>query len=401
MRPANRFRIAVVAACPFPWRRGTPIRIRRLAQVLAQRGHQVHVVTYHLGESTEGDPFRVHRIRNVGWYRKHAPGPSYAKFLVLDPLLQRTLRRVLRQQTIDIVHAHHYEGILAARWARPACPVVYDAHTTLESELPFYRLGLPAGFKRIIGRRLDQLLPAKAAHVIAVSERIRDRLIDLGAVDPDRIDVIPSGLEPALLAAAGSPNPAAGKGTVGFAGNLGPYQGIEYLLRAFSEVLRERADTRLLIITTSSFAPYEARARELGIRGSISLRVDDFSELPRNLSEADVLVNPRPEAAGLPQKLLNYMASGRPIVSFDGSACHLRDGKTALVVKSADVPSMAAAILRLLDDRNLAGQLARAARKQAADEFTWDARAAQVEAVYERLLSRAGLLPQPAGSSGR
>jgi glycosyltransferase involved in cell wall biosynthesis len=324
----------------------------------------------------------------VGWYQRCEPGPSYAKFFVLDPLLVRTLRRLMRRYEIDIVHAHHYEGLLVARWARPNCPVVYDAHTTLESELPFYRLGLPTGLKRSVGRRLDRTLPAKAAHVIAVSETIRARLLELGAVDPDRVDVIPSGVESRLFQVESENERRVGDArVVAFAGNLGPHQGIEYLLKAFREVVRYRGDVQLLVVTGSPFAPYEGIARKLDIRDSIVLRDDVFAELPSYLAGADVLINPRTEATGLPQKLLNYMAAGRPIVSFDGSASHLQDGKTALIVKSGDVRSMGAAILRLLDDQELSARLGLAAKEQAREEFDWDKRAAQVEAIYDRVLS--------------
>lgn len=396
MKSSSRLRVAVVAACPFPYPRGTPIRIRRLAQGLGERGHEVHVVTYHLGGSAEADPFRVHRIRDVGWYQRCEPGPSYAKFFILDPLLLWTLRRLMRRYEIDIVHAHHYEGLLVAHWARPTCPVVYDAHTTLESELPFYPLGLPTGLKRVVGRRLDRILPAKAAHVIAVSEAIRARLIELGAVKPDRVDVIPSGVESHLLQVESEKERRVGDArVVAFTGNLGPYQGLEYLLKAFREVVRHRDDVQLLIVTGSPFTPYEGLARELDIRDSIVLRGDCFAELPSNLAEADVLVNPRTEATGLPQKLLNYMAAGKPIVSFHGSASHLQDGKTALIVKSGDFRSMGAAILRLLDDRELAARLGLAAKEQAHEEFNLDKMAAQVEAVYERVLSGG---PEPSGS---
>jgi glycosyltransferase involved in cell wall biosynthesis len=120
-----------------------------------------------------------------------------------------------------------------------------------------------------------------------------------------------------------------------------------------------------------------------------------LAELPSNLAAADVLVNPRTEAIGLPQKLLNYMAAGKPIVSFHGSAGHLQDGKTALIVKSGDVRSMGAAILRLLDDRKLAARLGLAAKEQAHEEFNLEKMVAQVEAVYERVLSGG---PEPLGS---
>ena len=82
-------RIATVAACPFPSPRGTPVRIHRLSEALARRGHDVHVVTYHLGDDIQEAPFHVHRIRDVKFYHKTAPGPTYGKLLVLNPLLLR------------------------------------------------------------------------------------------------------------------------------------------------------------------------------------------------------------------------------------------------------------------------------------------------------------------------
>ena len=55
------FHIAMVAACPFPYARGTPIRILRMAEALAQIGHEVHVVTYHLGAGPASAALRIHR----------------------------------------------------------------------------------------------------------------------------------------------------------------------------------------------------------------------------------------------------------------------------------------------------------------------------------------------------
>jgi hypothetical protein len=81
------FRVAMIAACPFPWPRGTPIRIYRMAQALSKRRHDVHVITYHLGQKELPPPFRIHRIPKVPFYNKTAPGPSIAKLLMADPAL--------------------------------------------------------------------------------------------------------------------------------------------------------------------------------------------------------------------------------------------------------------------------------------------------------------------------
>lgn len=55
----------MVAACPLPYPRGTRVRILRMAEALARRGHEVHVVTYHLGAGELSPMLHVHRIRDV------------------------------------------------------------------------------------------------------------------------------------------------------------------------------------------------------------------------------------------------------------------------------------------------------------------------------------------------
>src|ERR1700676_2772363 len=87
----RRLRIALIAACPFPAPRGTPVRIERMAEALAARGHWVDVVTYHLGADCAGRPFTVHRIANVARYQRTAPGPNWRKLLQIDPMLAAKL----------------------------------------------------------------------------------------------------------------------------------------------------------------------------------------------------------------------------------------------------------------------------------------------------------------------
>ncbi|MCK5405179.1 MAG: hypothetical protein KAI75_08095, partial [Desulfobulbaceae bacterium] len=71
----RHYRIAMIDACPFPFARGTPVRIHRMTESLARRGHEVHVVTYHLGDETDHPPFQLHRTWDVKYYRNCSPGP--------------------------------------------------------------------------------------------------------------------------------------------------------------------------------------------------------------------------------------------------------------------------------------------------------------------------------------
>jgi glycosyltransferase involved in cell wall biosynthesis len=172
-------KIAMVGACPFPCPRGTPIRILRLAEALAGRGHEVHVVTYHLAVGEAPPCLHVHRIPRIATYRRLAPGPSYQMLLVLDPLLTAKLRAVIRRHDIDVIHAHHYEGLVTGAIARGSArlPLIYDAHTLLGPELSTYALGLPAWLVGRFGRGLDRVLPRLADRSIAVSEAIARSLV--------------------------------------------------------------------------------------------------------------------------------------------------------------------------------------------------------------------------------
>ena len=73
--------ICMVAACPFPARRGTPLRIERLAQAVMERGHEVEVVTYHIADAPQRMPFPVIQILDRETYRRVAPGPHLEKLL--------------------------------------------------------------------------------------------------------------------------------------------------------------------------------------------------------------------------------------------------------------------------------------------------------------------------------
>src|SRR6186713_883007 len=103
----------------------------------------------------------------------------------------------LRRRPYDVIHAHHAEGLLAAASARLRLdvPIVYDVHTLLHSELPYYRMGLSRSVLAHCGAYLDRRLPQSAEHVIAVSEDIRTHLTASGRVASDRVSLIPNGVE--------------------------------------------------------------------------------------------------------------------------------------------------------------------------------------------------------------
>jgi glycosyltransferase involved in cell wall biosynthesis len=174
--------------------------------------------------------------------------------------------------------------------------------------------------------------------------------------------------------------------TLIYTGTLAPYQDVDLLLEAFAVAYRARPSLRLRMAISSPFEPYEALAQKLGIRSAIELIADSFEELPQQLADATIAVLPRMQCDGIPQKLLNYMAAGKSIVSSAGSAKVLHDGETGLIVPNGDVQAFAAAIVRLADEPALRETLGNAAREYVERNYSWDQAAERLERIYQRVV---------------
>jgi glycosyltransferase involved in cell wall biosynthesis len=388
----GHFKIAMVAACPFPYPRGTPIRIFRMAEALAHRGNEVHVVTYHLGEKLQKIPFYLHRIGEVKTYRKYSPGPTYQKLLVLDTLLCIKLYQVLKSRNIDLIHAHHYEGLVVAslgrRWTK--YPLIYDAHTLLQSELPFYQIGLPQIFKRSFGLYLDRRLPKLADHIISVTSGIRDKLIAFSGISEEHISVAANGVDHTYFQKSSNMKQGVKRNVkmMIYTGNLGPFQGIDLMLKAFQIIIAHRQDVRLLLISNDDFVPYKDLVNQLGIQNYIDFQNSVFADLPNCFAAADIALNPRVNCDGIPQKLLNYMAAGKPVVSFGGSAKTLEHGETGWVVEDYNIEAFARGVIHLLENQEMAKKIGENAAKCVASDYSWKKTAEKVEVVYQNLLAR-------------
>lgn len=382
----GKLRVAAVAACPFPCERGTPVRIRRLCEGLAARGHQVDVITYHLGDQVSLAGVRIHRSAAVRGYTRTAPGPTPRKLLVLDRLLTARLKTYLLEQSVDVIYAHHVEGLITAVLARQdrRVPIVFDAHTALESELPYYGPRAAAFLMRMAGRVLDRFLPACADHTITVTPELHQRLLTVGSLDPERISVVQNGIEFELFDEARRGGHKTCVPTLVFAGNLASYQGIDLMLQAFALVRERYRDVRLSIVSHAPFAHFEDLAAALRIRDALDIAEVGFEAVPEHLARASIALNPRLDMPGIAQKSLNYMAMGLPIVSFAGSGRHLVDGESALLVENGNVAGFAAAIQRLIEDPELARWLGNNALRLVRQKYDW---ATSSEAL-ERILSK-------------
>lgn len=401
-RARKPYRIAMVAACPFPANHGSAASIREMSDTLCDMGHGVHIVTYPTGqEEIKVRRARVHRPSPFRPETDAKVGPSPEKFLFNWQLL-RLLLRVIREHDIDIIHAHNYEGALIglmAKWMTRR-PLLYNAVNLMADELASYRFIRPRWIAQALGHALDWFVPIFPDHITAVSPELKQWFVTHG-VPERKLDMVPAGVEPEMFDHA-EPEKyrnecnVEGHPVVMYTGVLNAFQRIDYLLRAFAFVHNEEPTARLLMVSPLRSVAHEMEnkdlAQELGISDAIRwVAPHALGELPSYLALADVTVVPRPDCPGHPVKLLNYMLARKPTVCFAGAAKGVRHLHDAFIVPDHDWAALGRGISTLLQDLPLASRLGENARETVLAEFDWRRICPKIERIYDRLL---GVGPQ-------
>jgi glycosyltransferase involved in cell wall biosynthesis len=234
--------------------------------------------------------------------------------------------------------------------------------------------------------------------VIVVSEATRRDLLDLYAVDPERVTVIHHGVDTQRYRPAPDAEVARVRSRLGlgrpyllFLGGIEPRKNLPRLVQAFASA-RAGADGHDLVIAGASVAWNPEGRKELAtalaripgaVRGRI--RMPGYVDGPDKvalISGADALAFPSLyEGFGFP--VLEAMACGTPVLTSDVSSLPEVAGEAAVMVDPADEASIAEAIDRLAEDQALRDRL-RASGLERVKRFTWEETARRTVAVLHR-----------------
>jgi glycosyltransferase involved in cell wall biosynthesis len=306
----------------------------------------------------------------------------------LDVGLLVGLARVVRVQSIDVIHAHNYEAGVAALVVGRAfgVPFVFHGHSAMAEEMPRYvrRRWATRAMGRV-GGFLDRSIPRAADACIAVTDALAGHLRAAGAV---RVETLAPVLAPAEVNGH-APASREIPGTICYAGNLDAYQNLGLLLDAFARVRARTPAARLVLVSHRDARRAAAGLSAAGLPPAVEIvHATSYEEVSARLAQSQVLVLPRTEATGYPMKLLNYMAAGKAIVAAAGSAKGLRDGVSARIVADDDVAGFAEAIGGLLADDAARRGLGDGARAAVGDATTFAASLEAVERLYDEVRRR-------------
>lgn len=383
----------MLAPTPYFADRGCHVRIYEEARALRDLGHEVRIVTYHLGRNLGGITTR--RIPRIPWYTKLSAGPSWHK-PYLDILLFFTALRAARQFRPDIIHAHLHEGAFIGLPLKKflSVPLVFDCQGSLTAEMAdhgFIRRGSPlfrmfACLERFINRRADFIITSSGPGARTLVEEwgvSGDRVLALiDGVNSDNFKPLPRAEARRTL------NLPRDAFIAVFLGVLNSYQGIDILLQSI-RILRDKGVPVHFLVMGFPEEGYRRMAEQAGIGDWVTFtgRID-YARAPLYLSAGDIALSPKISLTEANGKLFNYMACGLPTVVFDTPINREILGDAGIYAAYGDPADFAARIEELVGDQALRERIAARMVGMAVTEHSWQARGRMLVELYRRLLSR-------------
>ena len=283
----------------------------------------------------------------------------------------------------DVMHAHNPPDTLflvALPFKLLGKKFVFDQHD-LCPEL--YRSRYSAGegvYTRFL--RMFEWCSLKLADVtIATNESYKQIQMERTNKNPASIFVVRNGPNQMRMTPAAPSARLRGmnKSILCYVGSLNPQDGVDYLLRSLRYLLYglKRSDFHCVIIGTGdSLQDLRDLAGKLQLNGCVELTgfISD-EDLQANLAAADICVDPDPSSplndVSTWIKVMEYMASAKPIVSFDLKETRFSAGDAAIYVKPNNETEFAEAIAQLMDQPELRKQMGTYGRRRVEDELQW------------------------------
>jgi len=361
------------------------VRVRREACALRDGGYAVSVIA----PKASGQRWRED-VDGVMVYRFPAPpsGDGFIAYAIeyLYATLAIALLAIFVALTrgIDVIHAANPPDTLffvAALFKPFGVRYVFDHHD-LSPETYLSRFGRSDGnwMHRLL-LWLEKGSFALADVVIATNESYRKNALQRGGKSPSQVFVVRNGPPRSLAAVAPDPVLRARAAVlVGYIGTMGPQDGVDYWLRALKVLTDKlgRRDILAVVIGNGDAMPtLRQLARELDIERYVHFtgRIPD-AEVKSILSTVDVCVQPDPlgplNDCSTMNKVMEYMAFGKPIVAFDLHETRFSAQDAAIYATPNDVEDFAVKVRSLIDNPEQRARMGAFGRQRVAAELAWE-----------------------------
>jgi len=386
--------LILVENLPSPFDR----RVWQEASALRDAGHRVTIIC----PTGKGYEKRYEEIDGIAIHRYRLPVEASGALgyaIEYGAALAMTFAltwRVLFTRGFDVIHACNPPDLfflIGGFFRLLGKKFVFDHHD-INPELYEAKFGRRDFFYRLL--LVMERLTFQAANLsIATNESYRRIAIERGRMDPDRVFVVRSGPSLERLKIV-PPDPKLKRGRkhlVGYVGVMGEQEGIHLLLQAVRAVVycRKRNDIHFGIVGGgTALEDMKRLARELGIDDYVTFtgRVPD-AELLAMLNTADVCVNPDVandmNDKSTMNKIMEYMALGKPIVQFDLTEGRFSAQDASLYAKRNCPQDLAAKLVELIDDPERRATMGAYGRRRVENELEWKYEVPKLLAAYDSL----------------
>jgi glycosyltransferase involved in cell wall biosynthesis len=230
-----------------------------------------------------------------------------------------------------------------------------------------------------------------ATKIVAVSETVKNYLIDWHKLDPGKVVTLYNGIDVDSFRDKGKQSHILNKFglrtdffTVGVVGRLVSVKGFDYFLDAAAIVLKTPKKVQFLIVGDGPLrGALEKRARDLGIHEDVVF-TGFREEIPEILGVLDIFVTSS-LSEGLPTAVLEAMCAGKPVVGTNVGAIPetVTNGDTGVIVPARDAESLANAILDLLDSPETRHKMGERGRQRVIDHFSIERMVENYERFYD------------------
>jgi glycosyltransferase involved in cell wall biosynthesis len=315
--------------------------------------------------------------------------------------------KVLFKRGFDVIHACNPPDLfflIGAFFKLFGKKFVFDHHDA-NPELYEAKFGRRDFFYRVM-LELEDWTFRFADVSIATNESYRKIAIARGGMRPQRVFVVRSGpsLERMKIVPAQESLKKGKKHLVGYVGVMGKQEGIDLLLHSIKSIVHEHGRTDIhfgLVGGGTSLEEMKNLSKELGVQGYVTFtgRVPD-AELLAMLNTAEVCVNPDVANSmndiSTMNKIMEYMALGKPIVQFDLAEGRFSAQDASLYARRNDPVDFAAKILELIEDPQRRAAMGAFGRKRVQNELEWRYEAPKLLAAYDSLWAQSAVRQQPA-----
>jgi glycosyltransferase involved in cell wall biosynthesis len=386
--------LILVENLPSPFDR----RVWQEASALRDAGHLVSIVC----PTGRGCERKFEEIDGIHIYRYKLPveasgAVGYAVEYVAALAWTFVLAwRVLLTRGFDAIHACNPPDLfflIGGFFKLLGKKFVFDHHD-LGPELYEAKFGRRDFFHRLM-LTVEHWTFRTADVSIATNESYRRIAIQRGRMPPERVFVVRSGpsLERLKILPPDTRLKRGRRYLVGYVGVMGRQEGIDYLLKAARHLVFNLGRTDIhfgLVGGGTSLGEMKALARELGVADYVTFtgRVPD-REMLAMLNTADVCVNPdvanELNDKSTMNKIMEYMALGKPIVQFDLAEGRRSAERASLYARKNDALDLAAKIVELLDDPTRRAEMGEFGRRRVENELEWRHEAPKLLGAYEAL----------------